>query len=71
MFASNAFVDPDTMPDWLAWWARNQPVSAAANAARACMLGGPTVAPVLISIAWSLGIAIVLAPIATWRYRHT
>jgi ABC transporter DrrB family efflux protein len=70
VFASNAFVDPAKMPGWLRAWARHQPVSAAADAVRACMLGGPTAHKVLISVAWSLGIAIVLSPIAVRRYRR-
>ncbi len=70
VFASNAFVDPAKMPGWLQGWARHQPVSAAADAVRACMLGGPTANKVLISSAWSLGIALVLAPVAVRRYRR-
>lgn len=70
-FASNLFVDPATMPSWLQGWAENQPVSAAADAVRACMLGGPTVGPVLTSLAWSAGFAVVLAPIAVRRYRRS
>ena len=71
VFASNAFVDPANLPGWLQGWARHQPVSAAADAVRACMLGGPTAHKVLISVAWSLGISAVLAPIAVRRYRKT
>ncbi|MCU1391822.1 MAG: transporter, permease component [Ilumatobacteraceae bacterium] len=70
VFASNAFVDPSKMPGWLQAWARHQPVSAAADAVRACMLGGPTAHKVLISLAWSLGIALVISPIAVRRYRR-
>jgi len=69
VFASNAFVDPSTMPGWLQWWAEHQPISKAAEAVRACMLGGPTASPVLTSIAWSIGISAVVAPIAIARYR--
>lgn len=68
-FASNLFVDPTTMPGWLQVWARNQPVSATANAVRACMLGGPTATKVLICVAWTVGITAVVAPIAVRRYR--
>lgn len=68
-FASNLFVDPATMPGWLQGWARNQPVSATANAVRACMLGGPTATKVLICVAWTVGITVVVAPIAVRRYR--
>lgn len=69
-FASNLFVDPATMPGWLQPWARNQPVSAVADAVRACMLGGPTLSKVLISLAWTLGITLVVAPIAIRRYKR-
>lgn len=68
-FASNLFVDPNTMPGWLQPWARNQPVSATANAVRACMLGGPTATKVLICVAWTVGFTAVIAPIAVRRYR--
>jgi ABC-2 type transport system permease protein/oleandomycin transport system permease protein len=71
VFASNAFVDPSKMPGWLQGWAKHQPVSAAADAVRACMLGGPTATKVVTSIAWSLGISAVLAPIAIRRYRKS
>ena len=70
VFASNAFVDPSKMPGWLRGWARHQPVSAAADAVRACMLGGPTATKVLTAMAWSFGISLVTAPIAVRRYRH-
>ena len=68
-FASNLFVDPATMPGWMQPWARHQPVSATADAVRACMLGGPTASKVLICVAWTVGITVVVAPIAVRRYR--
>jgi len=71
VFASNAFVPTDTMPGWLEWWAEHQPVSAATDAARACMAGGPTAGKVVTSVIWSVAIAAVLAPIAIRRYRRT
>jgi ABC transporter DrrB family efflux protein len=69
VFASNSFVDPSTMPKWLAWWARNQPVSATVNAVRVSVLGGPLTTKVLIAVAWSVGIIVVLAPLAVRKYR--
>ena len=71
VFASNAFVDPAKMPGWLQGWAKHQPVSATADAVRACMLGGPTASKVLIATAWALGISAVLAPVAVRRYRNS
>lgn len=70
-FASNLFVDPATMPGWLQGWARHQPVSVTADAVRACMLGGPTASKVLTAIAWSVGIAAVMTPLAVRRYKRT
>jgi ABC-2 type transport system permease protein/oleandomycin transport system permease protein len=71
VFASNAFVDPRTMPSWLEWWAVRQPVSKTTEAARALMLGGETAGPVTASIIWSLAIIAVMSPIAIARYRKS
>ena len=68
-FASTAFVNAESMPKPLAFWARNQPLSAAVGAIRACVLGGPTATKVIISIAWSIGMVLILAPLAIWKYR--
>ncbi len=46
-----------------------QPVSATVNAVRATVSGGPLAAKVLIAVAWSVGIILVLAPLAVRRYR--
>ena len=70
VFASSVFVPVSTMPSWLQGFATYQPVSVTANAARALMLGGPTLSWLLQSIAWCAGIVAVCAPLAVWRYRH-
>ena len=41
VFASSAFVSTSTMPGWLQVFANHQPVTAAVNATRALMIGGP------------------------------
>lgn len=69
-FASSAFVDPATMPTWLEWWARRQPLSKSTEAVRALMLGGPTAGPVTASILWSIGILAVMVPLAVAKYRR-
>ncbi len=69
VFASSAFVSPSTMPDWLQPFAEHQPVTAAVNAVRALVLGGPWAEKVLISLAWTVGIVAVFAPLAVRRYR--
>ena len=70
VFASSAFVSPETMPGWLQWWAEHQPLSITVNAVRATSIGGPTATPVLQSIAWSVGLIAVFAPIAVRKYRR-
>jgi ABC transporter DrrB family efflux protein len=69
-FASSAFVPVATMPGWLQAFAKNQPVTKVVNATRALMLGGPTASPVLQAALWTVGLFVVLAPLAVWRYRQ-
>jgi ABC transporter DrrB family efflux protein len=69
VFASSAFVPVSSMPEWLQGFADRQPVSVTASAVRALALGGPTADFVVQSIAWSIGILIVMAPLAVRRYR--
>jgi ABC-2 type transport system permease protein/oleandomycin transport system permease protein len=52
VFASSAFVPTDTMPPWLQAFAEHQPVTAAVDAMRALVLGGPWVHDVLTSLAY-------------------
>jgi ABC-2 type transport system permease protein/oleandomycin transport system permease protein len=70
VFASSAFVPTATMPGPLRAFAEHQPVTAVVDAVRALVLGGPTTSLVLTSLAWSLGIVAVAAPLAVWRYRR-
>jgi ABC-2 type transport system permease protein/oleandomycin transport system permease protein len=70
VFASSAFVPVETMPGWLQAFAENQPVSVTASAVRALVLGGPTASYVLQSLAWSVGILLLFAPLAVRRYRR-
>jgi ABC transporter DrrB family efflux protein len=70
VFASSAFVSPQTMPGWLQWFAEHQPLSITVDAVRACSIGGPTATKVLQSVGWSVGIIAVFAPIAIRKYRQ-
>jgi ABC-type multidrug transport system permease subunit len=70
VFASSAFVPVSTMPSWLQGWAKYQPVSATASAARALMIGTPLEPYLWLALAWSAGIILVCAPLAIWRYRR-
>jgi len=71
VFASSAFVPLNTMPGWLQAFAEHQPVTAAINAVRALVLGGPTSSDVLQALAWCVGIIVVFAPLAVHRYRRS
>lgn len=70
VFASSAFVPLSSMPGWLQAWAERQPVTITVNAVRALMIGGPTTTLVLQSLAWSLGMVALFAPLAVRRYRR-
>ena len=71
VFASSVFVPVDSMPGWLQVFAEHQPVSVTASAVRALVLGGPVATDVVQSLAWSIGILIVFAPLAVRRYRRS
>lgn len=70
VFASSAFVPVSTMPEWLQVFAEHQPVSAAASAVRALMLGGPTASYVLQTLVWCAVLILICAPLAVWVYRR-
>jgi len=70
VFASSAFVPLTSMPGWLQVFAAHQPVTIIVNAVRALVLGGPTLQPVLETLAWCVGLVVVLAPLAVARYRR-
>jgi ABC transporter DrrB family efflux protein len=70
VFASSAFVPVSSMPSWLQPFAEHQPVSVTASAVRALVIGGPTTSYVLQSMAWSLAIVAIAAPLAVMRYRR-
>jgi ABC transporter DrrB family efflux protein len=73
VFVSSAFVAIATMPGWLQPFARYQPVSIAVDAVRSLVLGGQFHNParVLASLAWSVGIVAVFAPLAVRVYRRS
>ena len=83
-FASSAFVPVETMPSWLQGFATHQPVSVVINAARDLILGDSVTASqrefllggastsslVLQSLAWTIGIGVVLGVLCTRKYRN-
>jgi oleandomycin transport system permease protein len=57
-----------TMPGWLQAWVKVNPVTHLADAVRALTLGGPVGDNVLITLAWAVGIVVVIFPLAMRMY---
>jgi ABC-2 type transport system permease protein/oleandomycin transport system permease protein len=73
IFASSAFVPPETMPAALKAFADINPVTLTADAVRALtQTHGGAVWPALGgSLAWIVGLLLVFIPLAVRRYRHS
>jgi ABC-2 type transport system permease protein len=69
LFFNSGMVPIDVFPGWLQPVARAQPMSPAIEAMRALADGGPTLWPVLQSVAWVVGLVAVFGPIAVRGYR--
>lgn len=69
-FASAAFVAVQTMPGWLQVFARNQPVSMIANAARQLALGVDEHGAIWKILVWCAAILITFVPLAIWQYKR-
>ncbi|GAA4615848.1 ABC transporter permease [Actinoallomurus liliacearum] len=69
-FTSSAFARVDTMPGWLQAWVKVNPVTHLADATRGLMNGGAVASPVLKSLVWAAGIAVVFAPLAVRALRR-
>jgi oleandomycin transport system permease protein len=68
-FGSSIFAKPSTMPGWLEGFTKVNPLSNLADAARAMINGGAVAHSVWITLAWSVGITVVTAPLAVARFR--
>ncbi|MFJ8307871.1 MULTISPECIES: ABC transporter permease [unclassified Streptomyces] len=68
-FGSSIFAKPTTMPGWLQSFTDYNPLSNLADAARGLMIGGPVAHSALLTLAWSAGITLVMAPIAVAKFR--
>ena len=73
MFCSSIFTSVSTMPGWLQAFAKVNPLTTAANSARALMVGVqfPLGNAAWVTLAWALGMSLVFAPLALRAYnRH-
>ncbi|MFF3013529.1 ABC transporter permease [Streptomyces sp. NPDC057939] len=68
-FTSSAFARVDTMPGWLQAWVEVNPVTQLSDAVRGLLLGAPAGRPIMWSLVWAVGIAVVFMPLAMRAYR--
>jgi len=69
VFASSVFVPVSTFPDWLQAFAKINPVTVTANAARSLALFGTTTS-LGAAAAWIGGLLAMFIPLSVWRYRR-
>src|SRR6516165_2696341 len=69
VFASSVFVPVATLPGWLQAFAKINPVTVTADAARSFALFG-TPASLGAAAAWIGGLLAVFIPLSVWRYRR-
>ncbi|MCW2947628.1 MAG: Transport permease protein [Actinoallomurus sp.] len=69
-FSSSAFVRVDTMPGWMQAWAKVNPVTDLADAARGLLNGTAVAAPATKAILWAVVFAVIFAPLAVRALRR-
>jgi ABC-2 type transport system permease protein len=69
-YLSSAFVPVDTMPEWLQWVARNQPLTPIIEAIRSLLLGTPIGANGWLAIAWCTAVLVVAVPVTGVLFRR-
>ncbi|MFD5252078.1 ABC transporter permease [Streptomyces bobili] len=68
-FGSSIFAPTASMPGWLRSFTEFNPLSALADAARGLMIGGPVAHGLWVTLAWSVGLTAVMAPISIHKFR--
>ncbi|GAA4476982.1 ABC transporter permease [Rhodococcus olei] len=69
-FASNIFVDPATMPNWLRAFVDVNPISQLVTAIRGLMAGDVTAAQLGVVLAWCVGFVVLFGPITMRLYNR-
>ncbi|MDV8075441.1 ABC transporter permease [Rhodococcus sp. IEGM 1370] len=70
LFFNSGFVPVSAYPPWLQPVVAAQPMSCAVDAMKALALGGPTLSPILQTLAWSFGLVAVFVVPAVKGYRR-
>jgi ABC-2 type transport system permease protein len=68
-FASNVFVDPETMPGWVQAFVEVNPISHLTNAARGLVHGDVAGGEIAWVLAWCVALVAVFAPLTMRLYR--
>ncbi len=69
-FASNTFVNPETMPDWLQTFVKINPISQLVTTMRGLMIGGPVQESLMWTLVWMAVLLVVFVPLALRAYRR-
>ena len=69
-FVSSAFVPVASLPSWLQPVAEHNPFTTMVDAIRGLFVGNPIGDGPWIATAWAIGITLVFATLAIWRYRR-
>ena len=67
-FASNVFVDPDTMPGWVQAFVKINPITHLSTAARGLMHGDVATDAVVWVLVWSAALIAIFAPLTMRLY---
>ncbi|MEN2738830.1 ABC transporter permease [Microbacterium sp. X-17] len=67
-FLSNAFVNPSTMPDWLAWFANVNPVSHLITAVRDLVNNGAVTGDLWLALLGAAVVVAIFAPLTVRAY---
>jgi ABC-2 type transport system permease protein len=70
MFLSGIIAPTSGMPQWLRWFADNQPISQVVLAVRALLLGEPAGNHVWLATIWLISIITVAFTMASWFFRR-
>ena len=67
-FGSSIFAPTNSMPGWLESFTKYNPMSGLADAARGLMVGGPVAHGLWVTLAWTAGLTVVMAPVAIRKF---
>ncbi|MET7638335.1 ABC transporter permease [Streptomyces sp. NPDC005438] len=68
-FGSSIFAPPESMPGWLRTFTDYNPLSALADASRGLMTGGAVARDVAMTLGWTVGLTVLVAPVAIHKFR--